>query len=61
MPLRIIEKFAEQEKVVKSGRGKYKRKQNCFCKIDDFWKNLIRQTIYTFQQNKIAPTRYDFE
>ena len=36
MPLRIIEKFAEQEKVVKSGRGKYKRKQNCFCKIDDF-------------------------
>ena len=36
MPLRIIEKFAEQEKVVTSGRGKYQRKPNCFSKIDDF-------------------------
>ena len=61
MPFRITEKILEQGKVVKSVRGKYQRKQNRFSKIDDFWKNLIRQAIYSFHQNKIAPTRYDFE
>ena len=42
MPLRTTEKIVEQGKVVKSGRGKYDGKQNCFSKIDDFWKNLTR-------------------
>ena len=32
------------------------KKANRFPKIDDFWKSLIRQTIYGFYQNKIVPT-----
>ena len=40
---------------------KYNRKQNCFSKKDDFSKNLIRQTVYSFHQKKIAPKRYAFE
>ena len=42
-------------------RGKYPRRQNRFFKVDDFWKNLIRQTIYGFYQNKIVPTRHALE
>ena len=61
MSLRTIEKIVEQGKVVKSGRGKYNRKQNCFSKKDDFSKNLIRQTVYSFHQKKIASKRYAFE
>ena len=41
---------------MKNDRGKYQRKQNLFSKIDDFWKILIRLTIYGFYQTKIAPT-----
>ena len=48
MSLRTIEKIVEQGKVLKSGRGKYNRKQNCFSTKDDFSKNLIRQTVYSF-------------
>ena len=40
---------------MKNDRGKYQRKQNLFSKIDDFWKILIRLTIYGFYQTKIAP------
>ena len=61
MSLTTIEKIVEQGKVVKSGGGKYNRKQNCFSKKDDFSKKLIRQTVYSFHQNKITPKRYAFE
>ena len=45
---------------MKSGRGKYNRKQNSFSKKDHFLKSLIRQTVYSFHQKKIAPKRYAF-
>ena len=61
MSLRTIENIVEQGKVVKSGRGKHNRKQNCFSKKDGFSKNLIRETVYSFHQKKIAPKRYAFE
>ena len=48
MPLRTIEKIVGQGKVIKIERGKYPRGQNSFFKVDVFWKNLIRQTIYCF-------------
>ena len=47
--------------VVKNRRGNYQRKQNCFPKIDNFWKELMRQKIYSFYLNKIVPTRYTLE
>ena len=61
MSLRTIKKIVEQGKVVKSGRGKCNRKQNYFSKKDDFSKNLIQQTVYSFHQKKIASRRYAFE
>ena len=39
---------------MKNERGKYRRKQNRFSKIDVSQKNVIRHTIYGFYQNKIA-------
>ena len=52
--------IVEQGIFMKIVRGKYPRRQNRLFKVDDFWKNLIRQTIYGFYQNKIVPTRYAF-
>ena len=40
MSLRTIENIVEQGKVVKNGRGKYQRKQNCSYKIDDYFEKL---------------------
>ena len=45
---------------MKNGRGEYERKQNCFSRIDHFWKNLITQTIHSCYLKKTAPTRYIF-
>ena len=53
--------IVEQGMVMKIERGKYPRRQNRFFKEDVFWKNLVRQTIYGFYQNKIVPTRYASE
>ena len=52
MPLRTIEKILKQGMIVKNRTGNYQRKQNCFPKIDNFWKNLIRQRIYSFTKIK---------
>ena len=53
--------IVEQGMVMKTERGKYPRRQNRFFKLEVSWKNLIRQAIYGFYQNKIVPTRYAFE
>ena len=53
--------IVEQGIFMKILRGKYRRIQNRFLKVDDFWKNLTRQTIYGFYQNKIVPMRHALE
>ena len=53
--------IVEQGIFMKIVRGKYRRIQNRFLKVDDFWKNLTRQTIYGFYQNKIVPMRHALE
>ena len=35
------------------GEGNIKESKGCFPKIDDFWKNLIRQTFIVFIQIKV--------
>ena len=47
-------RFYKKGKVMKI--GEHQRKPNLFTKTDDFWKMLIRHTIYGFYQNKIAST-----
>ena len=53
--------IVEQGIFMKIVRGKYRRIQNRFFKVDDFWKNLTRQTIYGFYQNNIVPMRHALE
>ena len=42
--------IVEQGMVMKIERGKYPRRQNRFFRVNVFWKNLIRQTIFGFYQ-----------
>ena len=42
-----VERIVERRQVRASKRGKLERKPN-FGKVDDFWRNLIRETIHSF-------------
>ena len=45
----------EREEVWASETGKHKRKPK-FGKVDEFWRNFIRETIYSFKRKNHAPT-----
>ena len=53
IPLTTIEWIVDRGKVLKNGKEKHPREQNCFSKA---WKPLIRKTFYGFYQNKSALT-----
>ena len=53
--LNTANKIVERGKVQPSKRGKRQTKQK-FSKIDTFWKDLIRDTIYGFYLKKVPPT-----
>ena len=55
LPKRTLEIIIEKGVIKTNGREKNQRKSQ-FSKIDDLWKNLIRQVIYHFYRTKYDPT-----
>ena len=53
-PKRTLEIIIEKSVIKTNGREKNQRKSQ-FSKIDDLWKNLIRQVIYHFYRTKYDP------
>ena len=51
-----VDKIVKRGSVEQSKRGQHLKGKPKFSKIDDFWKELILQTIYNFDKSKGAPT-----
>ena len=51
-----VAKIVSQGKVVTRKRGQTPNRRIKFGRIDKFWKDLIRETVYGFYDKKIAPT-----
>ena len=53
-----VSRIVRREEVRISRRGYVHQGTDKFKKVDDFWKKLIRETIYNFYKNRTDPTIY---